>query len=100
MSNAPSVRLVQAAQRLRRTKRFSSKTTGSSAATSPYVTDPLIKTFYDAVGHAWAYPNHAFYTEIREVIVKGVEAAIKQEKGVQAALDDAARGTQEFLDRR
>ena len=71
-----------------------------SAATSPYVTDPLIKTFYDAVAHAWAYPNHAFYTDIREVIVKGVEAAIKQEKGVQAALDDAARGTQEFLDRR
>jgi maltose-binding protein MalE len=71
-----------------------------SAATSPYVTDPLIKTFYDAVAHAWAYPNHAYYTDIREVIVKEVEAAIKQEKGVQAALDDAARGTQEYLDRR
>jgi multiple sugar transport system substrate-binding protein len=71
-----------------------------SAATSPYVTDPLIKTFYDAVSHAWAYPNHAFYTDIREVIVKEVEAAIKQEKSVQAALDDAARLTQEFLNRK
>lgn len=71
-----------------------------SGATSPYVTDPLIKTFYDAVSHAWAYPNHALYTDIREVIVREVAAAIKQEKGVQAALDDAARGTQEYLDRR
>jgi hypothetical protein len=52
------------------------------------------------VGHAWAYPNHAAYTDIREGIVKGVEAAIKQEKGVQTALDDAVRGTQEYLDRR
>jgi multiple sugar transport system substrate-binding protein len=71
-----------------------------SAASSPYVSDPLIKTFYDAVGHAWAYPNHAFYTEIREVIVKEVEAAIKQEKSAQAALDDAVRGTQEYLNRK
>lgn len=71
-----------------------------SASASAYVTDPLIKTFYDAAAHAWAYPNHAFYTDIREVIVKEVAAAIAQEKGVQAALDDAARGTQEYLNRR
>ncbi|HXI16482.1 MAG TPA: extracellular solute-binding protein [Chloroflexota bacterium] len=71
-----------------------------SGATSPYVTDPLIKTFYDAVSHAWAYPNHAFYTEMREVIVKEVAAAIKQEKSVQAALDDATRGTQDYLSRK
>ena len=71
-----------------------------SAATSPYVTDPLIKTFYDAVAHAWAYPNHAYYTEIREVIVMEVAAAIKQEKSVQAALDDATRGIQDHLSRK
>ncbi len=71
-----------------------------SAATSPYVTDPLIKTFYDAVAHAWAYPNHAYYTEIREVIVTEVAAAIKQEKSVQAALDDATRGIQDYLSRK
>jgi ABC-type glycerol-3-phosphate transport system substrate-binding protein len=71
-----------------------------SAATSPYVSDPLIKVFYDAVPYAWAYPNHAYYTDIREEIVKGVEAAIKQEKSVQAALDDSARLVQEWLNKK
>jgi ABC-type glycerol-3-phosphate transport system substrate-binding protein len=71
-----------------------------SGATSPYVSDPLIKTFYDAVPYAWAYPNHAYYTDIREEIVKGVEAAIKQEKSVQVALDDSARLTQEWLNKK
>jgi len=71
-----------------------------SAAASPYVTEPLIKTFYDAISHAWAYPNHAYYTEIREVIVAEVAEAIRQTKGVQAALDDAGRGTQEYLNRK
>jgi len=71
-----------------------------SAATSPYVSDPLIKTFYDAVPYAWAYPNHALYTDIREVIVAELEQAIKQTKSVQAALDDAVRGSQELLNRK
>ena len=71
-----------------------------SAATSPYVSDPLIKTFYDAVPYAWAYPNHALYTDIREVIVAEIEQAIKQTKSVQAALDDAVRGSQELLNRK
>ncbi|HEX2186248.1 MAG TPA: hypothetical protein VHN78_12165, partial [Chloroflexota bacterium] len=71
-----------------------------SARELPYVMDPLIKTFYDAVGYGWTYPNHAYYTEIREVIVKEIEAAMKLEKSVPAALDDAARGVQEYLDRR
>ncbi|HEX2185088.1 MAG TPA: extracellular solute-binding protein [Chloroflexota bacterium] len=71
-----------------------------SARDLPYVMDPLIKTFYDAVGYGWTYPNHAHYTEIRDVIVKEIEPAMKLEKSVQAALDDAARGVQEYLDRR
>jgi ABC-type glycerol-3-phosphate transport system substrate-binding protein len=71
-----------------------------SANTSDYVKDPLIKTFYDAVAYAWSYPNHPYYTDIRDVIQAGVEAAIKQQKGVQAALDDAARGVQDLLTRK
>jgi ABC-type glycerol-3-phosphate transport system substrate-binding protein len=71
-----------------------------SARELPYVKDPLIKTFYDAVAYGWTYPNHAYYTEIRDVIVKEIDATMKLEKSVPAALDDAARGGQEYLDRR
>jgi len=71
-----------------------------SAGTSDYVKDPLIKTFFDAVAYAWSYPNHPYYTDIRDVIEAGVEAAIKQDKSVQAALDDAARGTQDLLNKK
>jgi ABC-type glycerol-3-phosphate transport system substrate-binding protein len=71
-----------------------------SAAASAYVTQPLIKPFYEAVQHGWAVPNHPFYTQARDAIVEHLTAAVKLEKGVQAALEDAARGAQEFLSRR
>ena len=71
-----------------------------SAGTSPYVQDPLVKVFYEAVPYGWSYPNHAYYTEIRDAIVPEIEAAMKLEKGVQAALEDAARAAQEYLSRK
>ena len=71
-----------------------------SAGKSPYVSDPLIKPFYDAVAYGWSVPNHGFYTEIREVIVREIDAAMKVEKSVQVALDEAARGVQEYLTRK
>ncbi len=71
-----------------------------SARDLPYVKDPLIKTFYDAIAYGWSYPNHPYYTEIRDVITAQIDAAMKQEKSVAAALDDAARGVQEYLDRK
>lgn len=71
-----------------------------SAAAGPYVSDPLIKTFYDAQAHGWTYPNHAYYTEIRDLIDAELIAALKQTKGVPAALEDASRGAQEYLARK
>jgi multiple sugar transport system substrate-binding protein len=71
-----------------------------SAANSPYVQEPLIKPFYDAVGHGWSVPNHPLYTEARDAIVEHLTAAMKLEKGVLAALEDAARAASEFLSRK
>lgn len=71
-----------------------------SAANSPYLRGPLIKTMYEAVEYAWSLPNHAYYTEIRGVLTAEIRNAVAQTKGVQAALDDAARGAQEFLNRK
>jgi multiple sugar transport system substrate-binding protein len=70
-----------------------------SAANSPYLQDPLIKTMYEAVQYAWSVPNHPYYTEIRGVITAEIRDAVAQTKGVQAALDDAARGAQDYLSR-
>lgn len=70
-----------------------------SAAGTPYVRDPLIKVFFDAVAYGWSYPNHAYYTEIREAINTELAAALQLKKAPQAALDDAARASQDFLAR-
>lgn len=70
-----------------------------SAATSEYVKDPLIKPFFDSIEHGRANIIHAQGSNIRAVMVKEFEAAIRLQKGVQAALDDAQRGAQELLDR-
>ena len=53
---------------------------------------------YEAVEYAWSVPNHAYYTEIRSVITAEVRNAVAQTKGVQAALNDAARAAQELVD--
>jgi multiple sugar transport system substrate-binding protein len=68
-----------------------------SAGSSDYVKQPLIKPFYDAIVGGWTYPNHGYYTEIRDVITDEVIAALQQAKGVEAALDTATRGVQEYL---
>jgi multiple sugar transport system substrate-binding protein len=71
-----------------------------SAKDLAYVKEPLIKTFYDAVAYGWTYPTHPAYTEIRELIVKEIDAAMKQEKSVPAALEDAQRLVQEQLNKK
>ena len=71
-----------------------------SAGNSPYIQDPLIKTMYDAVQYAWSVPNHAYYTEIRDVITAEITNAVSQKKSVQAALEDASRGAQDYLNRK
>jgi|DewCreStandDraft_5_1066085.scaffolds.fasta_scaffold00532_30 multiple sugar transport system substrate-binding protein len=70
-----------------------------SAGFSPYVQDPLIKTFYDAVQYSWSYPNHPYYTEIRDLIAAEIGAAMSLQKSIRAALDEAARAAQEYLSR-
>jgi hypothetical protein len=45
-------------------------------------------------------PNHALYTEARDAIVEHLAAAMKLEKGVPAALEDAARAAGELLHRK
>jgi isocitrate/isopropylmalate dehydrogenase len=44
--------------------------------------------------------DHPFYTEIRDAVAKELAAAVKQEKSVQAALEDATRGAQDYLNRK
>ena len=60
----------------------------------------MIKTFYDAANYGWIYPNHAYLTEFRDLIAAELEAAVRQTKSVQAALEDATTGTQEYLNRK
>jgi maltose-binding protein MalE len=71
-----------------------------SASSSPYLQDPLIKTMYSAIEYAWAVPNHVYYTEIRDVIVAAVQAAVARTKSVDAALMDASRGAQDLLNKK
>ena len=71
-----------------------------SAGNSPYIQDPLIKPFYDAVQYAWGVPNHPSYTKIRDLITTEIGNAYAQTKSVPAALDDAARGAQDLLNKR
>lgn len=70
-----------------------------SAANSPYIQDPLIKPMYDAVQYGWSAPNHPYYTQIRDLIAAEINNAYAQTKSVPAALDDAARGAQDYLNR-
>jgi multiple sugar transport system substrate-binding protein len=71
-----------------------------SAISSPYVNDPVIKVFFEAASYGWIYPSHAYLTEFRDLIAAEIEAAVRQTKSVQAALEDAAKGTQEYLNRK
>jgi ABC-type glycerol-3-phosphate transport system substrate-binding protein len=71
-----------------------------SAANSPYIQDPLIKPMYEAVQYGWSVPNHPYYTQIRDLIAAEIRNACAQAKSVQAALDDAARGAEDYLSRK
>jgi ABC-type glycerol-3-phosphate transport system substrate-binding protein len=71
-----------------------------SAANTPYIQDPLIKPMYEAVQYGWSVPNHPYYTQIRDLIATEIRDAYAQTKSVPAALDDAARGAQDYLNRR
>lgn len=51
-----------------------------SSATSEYVKDPLIKPFFDSIEHGRINIVHAYTGQIRDIIAKEIEAAIKQQK--------------------
>jgi ABC-type glycerol-3-phosphate transport system substrate-binding protein len=71
-----------------------------SAANSPYIQDPLIKPMYEALQYGWSVPNHPYYTQIRDIIAGEVKNAFAQTKSVPAALDDAARAAQDYLNKK
>jgi ABC-type glycerol-3-phosphate transport system substrate-binding protein len=57
---------------------------------APYLQDPLLRTYYDAQATGWAVAQHPKYGPTRIHLIAGLQAALKQEKSVKQALDDAA----------
>jgi ABC-type glycerol-3-phosphate transport system substrate-binding protein len=57
---------------------------------APYLQDPLLRTYYEAQSSGWAVSQHPKYGPTRIHLIAALEASLKQQKGVRAALDEAA----------
>ena len=57
---------------------------------APYLQDPLLRTYYDAQATGWAVAQHPKYGPTRVHLIAALQSAMRQEKGVKAALDEAA----------
>jgi ABC-type glycerol-3-phosphate transport system substrate-binding protein len=61
-----------------------------SASADPYLQDPLVRPFYDALPVGWSVPQHPRFTEMFDRLVANATEAMAQQKSVKAALTDSA----------
>jgi ABC-type glycerol-3-phosphate transport system substrate-binding protein len=57
---------------------------------APYLQDPLLRTYYEAQANGWAVAQHPKYGPTRVHLIAALQAAMRQEKSVKAALEEAA----------
>jgi ABC-type glycerol-3-phosphate transport system substrate-binding protein len=57
---------------------------------APYLQDPLLRTYYEAQATGWAVSQHPRYGPTRFHLIGAIQAAMKGEKGVKGALEEAA----------
>jgi ABC-type glycerol-3-phosphate transport system substrate-binding protein len=57
---------------------------------APYLQNPLLRPFYDALSYGFAVPVHVKFSGLRGKLFDATTAALKQEKGIKAALSEAA----------
>ncbi len=71
-----------------------------AAALDPRVSsDPLLRPFIDAMGHARYRPVHPAFPEVESYIYQAMDKAVNGEMSPRAALDWAAERAQKVLDR-
>lgn len=58
---------------------------------------PFLKTFMEQMRHAKARPNILDYADLEEIINPQMEAALKGQKSVEQALDDASKRIEEEI---